>query len=967
MPTLVNIRKKKMVSFRFYRRALFLIASVIFLGISQEIFAKTVNLKTKHVTLSTPLGILHAEIHFDTRDQEAALIVEEIIKKDLIKVVNYFEHVPASTVHFNLNPYLRLSNGNARVFPTTIINLYQFPASQREHLITLEDWLTGLVFHEFIHITHLDQTSDYLKIGENIFGSIAKVPASVVPRWFTEGIAVWGESHLIKGGRLNNPLFKAELVERLSTDEKFCKTIDCLDEPGVYPGGAFSYWAGAHFLEYLENTKSGTIKCLVKDNSGKIPFLLNRVFEKCTGLEAPVQFELFKESLVQKYRADLKSSESQIFNGEVIKESFGVTDHQRGFLSDGEILIRVEKNRLREALVAYDLDESGVVIKNIFPEPINNLVEIFKLKDEDGDLEKIILASFTKDLDFREENKAWSLINGSTLTVEKNLLFAHDPSYVLFSEMNAKNQMVFLTASYLSNRWVLERQTLSNQGKSIEAVRLHSFGHEVNLVMMKKSKGQILLKLHQRNLGSALYKSDLELSQFDKIFESGDFYDVPLFYENIVIVRHLDKIWFFDLQRKLKTEIKSSLFLQITEGVAFDESIVFHKNGVRRQKIDLSQFFSLISHNTTAKSVPFELLPVQFSSEQNLGLVSENELENYPQLYHLKPHYWFIATGTSDNLSSLGVMTTFSDPMGENTIEATLLAYPEVTELGGRVTASSKVSIWSDLLSVIGVFGREYGKSEFSSVVSETTEGVLGARYLFLLKKWSLSPTLYAGMSDVMDFLSSHKKTIYGINSQLIYDAFSYDDFLQNVGVDLKIQNDIPQLGDSFLNLQARLLADFRLDDRIILSNKFSFGKLTKNNFSQGVIYGGGSSSYGTDHYHDFYGIPYSNAYGNEIYTGRMLFDLTLYHLYRGFEFIPVFGKELHFLAGIDYLKSNRIILDNQFYIDESIQSFFIGPKMKLNLFYYVPSDLDIIFSKVTKPNGGSVSSIEINIKADLL
>ncbi len=966
MPTLVNIRKKKMVSFRFYRRALFLLASVIYLGISSGLFAKSVDLKTKHVTVNSSFGILHAEIHFDIRDIESALLVEKIIKNDLIKVINYFEHVPSSTVHFNLDPYLRLTNGNARVFPTAIINLYQFPASQKEHLITLEDWMSGLVFHEYIHITHLDQTRDYLKVGETIFGSIAKVPASVVPRWFTEGVAVWGESHLMKGGRLNNPLFRAEFIERLLNDDNFCKTIDCLDDPGVYPGGALSYWAGAHFLEYLEGKKPGTIKCMVENNSGNIPFLLNRVFEKCTGLEAPMQFDLFKDQLLQKYRADLKNSESPIFNGEVIKESFGVTDQQKGFLSDGEILIRIEKNRRREALVSYDLEDNNVTIKNIFSEPVNNLVEIFKVKDEDGDMEKMILASFTKDLDFREENKTWSLINGTTLTIEKNLFFAHDPSYVLYSGLDEKGQMTFLTASFLSNRWVLEKQVLNQEGKSIEAIRLHSLGHEVNLVLMKKNQGQVLLKLHWRDQGSALYKSDLNLVNLEKIVESKDLFDVPFFQENNVVVRSADKTWHFDLAKKTKKEINPALFTSLTEGVAFDQAVVFHKNGLRFQKMKGADFLNYIEQSTPTKAEAFNLTPVQFKNEGNLATIVKEDLESYPKLYHHRPYYWFIATGTSENLTSLGAMTSFVDPMGENLVEATILSYPEESKWGGTIAATSKLSSWTDLLSVIGIFEREYSKSEFSSIVSETSEGVLGLRYLFLLKKWTVAPTLYLGMSDVTDFLSSRKKTIAGVNTQAIYGALSYDDFFQSLSLDVKTQKDAPEVGDPFFNLQARLMANFRMHDRIELATKFSFGKLTKSNFSQGVIYGGGSSSYGTARYHDFYGIPYSNAYGNDIYTGRMYFDFTLYHLYRGFEFVPVFGKELHFVVGTDYLKSDRIIISNRFYFDESIQSFFAGPKIKMNLFYYVPTELEIIYSMVNKPSGGSVNSVEINLQADL-
>ena len=241
MPIIHHIRKKKMCLLRIV--LLFtLLLNLTFSNVQAEEF------KTINVSMPTNYGTFFGEIHYSEKDLALALRVERIIKEDLIKVINYFEYVPYDVVHFNLDPYLRLTNGNARTFPTNIINLYNFPASNLDHLIVMENWLQGLVLHEFVHITHLDQTRDYLSIGRQIFGTIAKVPVGIVPRWFTEGIAVWGESHLINGGRLNNPLFNKELLIQLKKPN-FCKMIDCLDTPGDFPNGQLAYWAGAHFIE----------------------------------------------------------------------------------------------------------------------------------------------------------------------------------------------------------------------------------------------------------------------------------------------------------------------------------------------------------------------------------------------------------------------------------------------------------------------------------------------------------------------------------------------------------------------------------------------------------------------------------------------------------------------------------------------------------------------------------------------
>ena len=143
------------------------------------------HLKTVVINVPTKMGELRTEIHFAEKDLTLARRAEEIIRSDLTKAVEYFQHIPQDTVHFNIDPYKRLTNGNATAFPTNTINLYNFPASNEEHLITLEDWLQGLMFHEFIHIMHLDQTNGYLETGRKIFGNFANLICFIgCPNWF---------------------------------------------------------------------------------------------------------------------------------------------------------------------------------------------------------------------------------------------------------------------------------------------------------------------------------------------------------------------------------------------------------------------------------------------------------------------------------------------------------------------------------------------------------------------------------------------------------------------------------------------------------------------------------------------------------------------------------------------------------------------------------------------------------------
>jgi hypothetical protein len=63
-----------------------------------------------------------------------------------------------------------------------------------------EDWLYGLVAHEYTHILHIDTMSGLPTIYNKIFGK-TWAPNQILPRWIIEGIAVYEESKRSAGGR----------------------------------------------------------------------------------------------------------------------------------------------------------------------------------------------------------------------------------------------------------------------------------------------------------------------------------------------------------------------------------------------------------------------------------------------------------------------------------------------------------------------------------------------------------------------------------------------------------------------------------------------------------------------------------------------------------------------------------------------------------------------------------------------
>ncbi|MDO9183252.1 MAG: hypothetical protein Q7U04_12635 [Bacteriovorax sp.] len=915
--------------------ALFFLVNLFSSPLSAEV------LKTINVSMPTNYGTFFGEIHYSEKDLALALRVERIVKEDLIKVINYFEYVPYDVVHFNIDPYMRLTNGNARTFPTNIINLYNFPANNLEHLIAMENWLQGLVLHEFVHITHLDQTRDYLNTGRQIFGTIAKIPAGIVPRWFTEGIAVWGESHLINGGRLNNSLFNKDLLIQFKKD-KFCKTIDCLDTPGVFPNGQLAYWAGAHFLEYLENKKPKTIKCLVEMNSAAIPFFLNNAFEACAGEKAQDLFKKFHEEFITN---EAPQTPEKKFWGANVGNVFGDDDFQKGHVLDGEKVFKVERQKEREALVVYDLKDN-ISFSAQFTAPISDVSSMVDIDSEN----RLLLVSFNDNAQYRTHNKVWKLINPETLLIEQTLKFPRDPSYVV--PLGGES---YLTFSYWENHWQAQR----------DGDLLRTFPSNYNISFVKKLDEQLLLKFNDANGESSLVLSDFRVQRLNVIYKSKKAFDMPVISENYLVIREDGELKLLEYDKKIQiSSLPNNLLNRITFANFNEERSLVLENQLKSIEMtpaETDKYFKKDKSQTKIIETPeFKTLPEPTNS------YASDKAEAYPRLDHLIPHYWFLAFGSSDNLSSIGAMTDFVDPMEIHSLAATVFLYPSVSRIGGTLDYTHKMIKVSDQWFVSAYADQDYSKTDFSPVINLSRELKFKTKYNFLFKQWIYTPGFFAGTQTTEDFISNRNVKNMGTSQNISYQALTYDEFFQYFIGGASLQVNRANIGEGYIYTQTVAEAGMRLKQDLMGFVKGSYSKLYKSDFYRGVVYGGGISDYTKTRVHEFYGVPYGNAYGNELFSARLTFDYNFWNIYRGKNFVPFFFKEAHLLLGHDSLYANRIYLDGSLLKDKMLNAFFIGPRLKMNLFYFVPINIDLIFSTVAHPNGKNVNQVDFTIATDM-
>ena len=156
---------------------------------------------------------------------------------------------PQERVHIRVLDDVDASNGYASVSPYDGITILAHPPPMGSDLAYADDWLRLLVFHEYSHIVHLDNASGVPEVFNTIFGKVLK-PNESLPRWFTEGVATWVESHMTYGGRVGSPRY--EMILRSAALAGRLPTLDALTgAPLELPRAMSWYLYGSTLIDHV--------------------------------------------------------------------------------------------------------------------------------------------------------------------------------------------------------------------------------------------------------------------------------------------------------------------------------------------------------------------------------------------------------------------------------------------------------------------------------------------------------------------------------------------------------------------------------------------------------------------------------------------------------------------------------------------------------------------------------------------
>lgn len=258
----------------------------------------------------------------------------EAAREEVGAVLDWF---PSERVHVLVVDDFDSANGFAGVVPYPAITIWAHPPPPDSELGHYVDWVRLLVFHEYAHIAHLDNTTGIAAVFNTVFGRIWK-PNNALPRWTTEGLAVWIESSLAGRGRVGSPL--AEMYFRTSAlADRLPALSELTGSPIEHPRGSSWYLYGGALFDHIARHSPGAIARFAHEyGHHPLPLGLNTLMKASSGKTFLAWYE---EVLAGIRQRAAPFAERQEDAGEVFRSARELIDAPV-FSPDGRHLLWVE-------------------------------------------------------------------------------------------------------------------------------------------------------------------------------------------------------------------------------------------------------------------------------------------------------------------------------------------------------------------------------------------------------------------------------------------------------------------------------------------------------------------------------------------------------------------------------------------------------------------------------------------------
>ncbi len=263
-----------------------------------------------------PLGAYPYDLHWRTMETEHFRISYhqglENMARQLARMAEHIysemtpllEYEPKFKTEIALVDHVDTPNGWVNVYPYNHMVLYAVPPGRKSVLNDYDDWYRVLFSHEFTHVIQLDTKSGIPAAVNMIFGGMIH-PNQYMPRWYTEGMAIFHESFFTAGGRQRSALF--DMYLRMDSLQDHFLEIDQIGaNTDRWPRGNIWYLYGARFMQYLADKYDQKTFAALGYLYGQrlIPYSLNTVLKRITDDDYLRLYAEWKDLTIARYRRD---------------------------------------------------------------------------------------------------------------------------------------------------------------------------------------------------------------------------------------------------------------------------------------------------------------------------------------------------------------------------------------------------------------------------------------------------------------------------------------------------------------------------------------------------------------------------------------------------------------------------------------------------------------------------------------
>lgn len=880
--------------------------------IDQELPVMPREFKSRFFSQKTPWGRLRVAIHYRESKRFYVERVIDVLKKEVMALNSYFSYVPQRRVDIVLHDSNDF-NGFASGFPQNVIALYDRPPEGKHFLVNNRNWVRGLLIHEWTHMLMLDRTEGFLKFLRWIFGSTAKL-SGIVPNWFSEGLAVWAETHFTQDGRSRHPSIEAEIRGRLRRKD-FCRKLSCLDEPGTYPYGASAYWIGGRFMSYLEGLHPGTMACFLKRNAYGQVFNRGKAFKVCLHRKAHKLYQDFLTHLLGDHQHKYTFPRQHFLH-------HGAWHLQKGVVpgKQHEVFV-VGEDRGDFFLLKYHL-KTGAWQRYRPKRKIKQIVGPSATADQKGVW--LQLASRNP----QSTQTFWQYLDGETLTVKKELTFAN-ASYVL-----GPYQL-----SYENSRWKIKDQqeevlaTLAPLTQIKDPLWSPQEGKLYFIVQNEEQKKSALVSFHVKTRRwQSLLKSRYQLSY------AGSCSGRPQW-----LMHRNHQKYILRLQTEgagYRAQLDKNAVLPLMAQVHFYKNQGFYqslKTGAL-QSIDCQRF---ARHSQVVKSWALSPRPYH-PREFEIRPAPQEKI--YRPARHLYPHYWVLWYSYVNGLSTLSAKTSMNDPLKKTLINLGVNYLLNAQEVAPYFSLTRRIKG----MSLSGEYYRDYFLLSSSARVNRTDYLGFSLRRSWRLENVEMTPHLSASWEDTRDIFSERTILEGALGYRFRVFSGSYRPYFKSFSASLTSFYRQGSNVTDYLGVKASTQLRLRLGAGHALRFHARYSRFFKDDFTSGLIYGGAvpNDLERSQIFHEVYGLEYGDLVGNQVFTQRLQFFHDLWQIRQGLGLSPFYFKKLSFFWGLDAGISERVLYQRRVFRDQFFASAHVGLSLDMTVMFRLPLTLQFVAAR---------------------